>query len=142
MPEPKQKPGNSKQDYREIPSIVNYVAGVDGHIYSTRHRWGLREVPRLVKSWPDEDGYPHVHLSIDGVRRNFVVHVLIAQAWISRPEGRVEVRHKDGSRDNNAPDNLCWGTTKENADDRERHGRTVRGSRVASSKLTKRWLCG
>jgi hypothetical protein len=34
----------------------------------------------------------------------------------------MEVCHNDGSRDNNELTNLRYGTRKENAEDRERHG--------------------
>lgn len=42
---------------------------------------------------------------------------------------RQEVRHLDGDKRNTAPSNLVWGTARENAADRERHGRTARGLR-------------
>lgn len=37
---------------------------------------------------------------------------------------------------NNKPDNLAWGTAKDNADDRSRHGRTAFGERNGFSKLS------
>ena len=48
------------------------------------------------------------------------------------------MRHLDGNKDNNAPDNVVWGNAKENAADRDRHGRTVRGARSSLSKLSER----
>jgi hypothetical protein len=51
-----------------------------------------------------------------------------AQFLPERPSPEHEVRHLDGNKDNPHADNLAWGTRKENADDRERHGRTSRGS--------------
>jgi hypothetical protein len=39
------------------------------------------------------------------------------------------VRHLDGDHLNSHVSNLAWGTGKDNADDRERHGRTARGER-------------
>ena len=43
--------------------------------------------------------------------------------------------HIDGDPENNDPSNLRWGTAKDNAADRERHGRTVRGERSTRSVL-------
>lgn len=37
------------------------------------------------------------------------------------PVENAETRHLDGDKVNNKPENLAWGTAKENALDRERH---------------------
>jgi len=50
------------------------------------------------------------------------IHRLVCEAWHGpRPEG-MECRHLDGNPFNNTPDNLRWGTSKENAQDTLRHG--------------------
>lgn len=40
------------------------------------------------------------------------VHMLVAEAFLPNPNGRVYVRHKDGNKANNAVDNLEWGINK------------------------------
>jgi len=71
---------------------------------------------------PDGNGYPLVRLSpSDLVRR----HTLVAETFIGpRPDGRV-VRHKNGIPGDDRPDNLEWGTQRENCADTKRHGRTT-----------------
>lgn len=54
-----------------------------------------------------------------GLRRNKrtyhrYVHRLVASAFLERPEGKVEVNHKDGNRLNNHVSNLEWVTHREN----------------------------
>ncbi|WP_407641233.1 HNH endonuclease signature motif containing protein [Aurantiacibacter spongiae] len=79
---------------------------------------------------PNADGYPSVRLTINGKRSRLAVHRLVAREYLSpRPSPAHEVRHLDGDKTNNSVENLAWGTTKENAEDRERHGRTSRGQK-------------
>ncbi len=52
-----------------------------------------------------------------------------------RPSLKHQIRHLDGNKMNNSYLNLAWGTAKDNADDRERHGRTVRGKRMSEQVL-------
>lgn len=69
-------------------------------------------------------------------QRNRLVHVLVAETFIGpRPTG-LQVRHLDGNPGNNRRSNLIYGTAKENARDRERHRRTLRGERHGSAKIS------
>lgn len=50
------------------------------------------------------------------------VHVCVLEAFVGPcPEG-METRHLNGNPSDNRLDNLCWGTPKENGEDRIRHG--------------------
>lgn len=106
-----------------------YRVSSDGRIFSVGHNWrgyGERELSQL----PHTDGYLTVRLTIGGHRKRFAVHRLVAKQHLPpQPSVAHEVRHLDGNKLNNAASNLAWGTRKENADDREAHGRTSRGLR-------------
>jgi len=83
------------------------------------------------------DGYRRVCLSDGKRRRIFFVHVLVVEAFIGpKPSGRHEIAHADGARANNAVPNLRWVTGRENAQDRERHGRTSRGAKHGMASLS------
>lgn len=60
----------------------------------------------------------------DGVKaRPQPVHRLVAWAWIGLPSSKhLQVCHYDGDKLNNHYKNLRWGTIRDNADDRLRHG--------------------
>jgi hypothetical protein len=53
-----------------------------------------------------------------------------------RPSERHESRHLDGTKTNNHLSNLQWGTYEENQMDRLAHGKSNRGERCGTSKLT------
>lgn len=93
-----------------------------GVVYSPRgHR---------LKVFQNDDGYACVSMTVNGKRVRKCVHTLVAWVHIGpRPSPTHEVRHLDGDRMNPHADNLSWGTRKENAADRELHGRTSRGAR-------------
>lgn len=104
-----------------------YEVTPDGRVFSVLHNWrgyGRRELRQDLNI----DGYPSVRLTIDGKRTRIAVHCLVAREHLpARPSPQHEVRHLDGNKANRAASNLAWGTAKENADDRELHGRTSRG---------------
>jgi len=82
-------------------------------------------------------GYHQIDLWRDGKNHHFMVHALVCRMFNGpRPSDIFETRHLDGSRANNWPANLVWGTPKENSDDIDRHGRRRRGATNTRAKLT------
>lgn len=68
--------------------------------------------------------------------RYFLVHRLVLRAFTGRPPPNGVGRHLDGIRQNNAIENLSWGTYRENEADKVRHGTKLVGTRANSAKLT------
>lgn len=109
-------------------TLAGYEVTRDGRIVSTTNWRGMGT--RELAQQPNDDGYPSVRVTIAGKRVRYAVHSLVALAHLPpRPSPAHEVRHLDGNKLNPHADNLAWGTRKENADDRELHGRTSRGAR-------------
>ncbi|HBN9515506.1 TPA: NUMOD4 motif-containing HNH endonuclease [Pseudomonas aeruginosa] len=117
----------------------------------------MAEVWRLVRDWPyqvsnqgrvrnlksgrvlkltaHKSGYQHVQLWNKRKYRTFLVHVLVAEAFLpARPSPAHEVAHGDGDRHNNRSSNLRWATHLENMADRDKHGTTARGRRNGKLK--------
>jgi hypothetical protein len=118
-----------------VDGFPGYYVTRDGHAWST-NAWRGSFLRRLA-TFPDKDGYPRVRLiAPDGSRVQRRVHRLVAAAFLPAPPAtRCEVRHLDGVPSHCAADNLAWGTGTQNADDRERHGRTYSGERHHSARL-------
>jgi predicted XRE-type DNA-binding protein len=64
------------------------------------------------------------------------VHRLVCEAFHGPCPDGMHCRHLDGSRANNTPSNLCWGTKAENEADKLRHGTLLKGEDVGGSILT------
>jgi hypothetical protein len=81
--------------------------------------------------------YLSVALSRPGVRpKSFLVHRLVAFAFLGRPEPGCEVCHWDGMPTNNCVDNLRWDSRSANHRDKERHGTSPSGERNPQARLS------
>jgi len=125
---------------KPIPGISEkYKAGSDGHIYcfSSARVNARKPYPfRLFESTGDT-GYTFVSLVGESGGRSRNVHTLICAAFHGqKPSPTNEVRHLDGSKTNNLPGNLAWGTPAENEADKRRHGTASIGSKHGAAKLT------
>lgn len=91
---------------------------------------GERRSPgKLLKQYMGDVGYYCVALCKDGIPKNKRVHDLVCSAFHGpRPEG-MEVLHLDGTRTNNKPENLMWGTRSDNMKDP-----ICKAKRIAASK--------
>lgn len=116
----------TKQGTEAARALGCYEVTQCGRVYS-RSLWrGLRL--REMAQAPNASGYPSVRLTIDGKRTHLPVHRIVAELFLGEtPSPQHEVRHLDGDPLNNHVTNLAWGTRQDNANDRERHGRTSRG---------------
>lgn len=69
---------------------------------------------KILKSRCNNGGYQHVCLYKKKDSKRYYVHRLVADAFILKPQGKVEVNHKDGCKTNNSVENLEWCTHLEN----------------------------
>lgn len=59
-------------------------------------------------------GYYRIRLVINGIRKGFLIHRLVATAFVPNPNNYPMVNHKDERGLNNVPDNLEWCDQKYN----------------------------
>lgn len=84
-----------------------YLVRDDGTVWSE-----LRK--RVLKGTIDTHDYPVVFLSQNGITRNYLVHRLVAEAFVPNPNNYNVVHHKDNNKLNAAANNLEWVTMSEN----------------------------
>ncbi len=91
--------------------------------------------------------YRRVTLSKDGKTKRFMVHRLVAEAFIPNPENKPHINHLDNMGENNYYYNLEWCTPSENMTHSYKQGRldialtkaTKAAAKVISGKAKTRW---
>lgn len=78
-----------------------------GNVYSFKTN-------KILKTPIGKRGYPNLNLLKNGKQKLYVVHRLVAKAFIPNPDNKPEVNHIDGNKTNNCVDNLEWVTSREN----------------------------
>ena len=96
------------REWRPIEGHNKYYVSNLGEVYSAKSN-------KILVPWYDgKHKYLQVQLSDDNKQTKINVHILVAKAFISNPENKPEVNHKDHNSFNNIVDNLEWVTRKEN----------------------------
>lgn len=115
-----------------------YSATPEGHIYAHPRDGKGGHRGKLLKPWLIGRGYYTVSLYTEPKKQHkFLVHRLIAEAFIPNPKKLREVNHKNGNRLDNRPHNLEWCTSKRNKQHAWKHGLyTHRGTNHYLAKLT------
>lgn len=108
-----------------IPNFPGYYVTEDGHVWSNWSKKILAEVVMPKK-------YHRVVLSKNNKSYNFLIHRLVASAFVDNPYQKPHVNHKDGNPENNHYKNLEWVTPKENNNYGE-HG--LRNGKAHSKKV-------
>lgn len=82
-----------------------------GNVMSLYHK-----NPRILKLYELNSGYYQIHLvGDDNKRKGFLVHRLVAEAFIENVDKKDYVNHLDENKHNKRADNLEWVTASENS---------------------------
>lgn len=86
-----------------------------GNIKSFK-KWKRARMPDeyILKPHISNNGYCQVTLYKDKTRHKFLVHRLVAVAFVDNPNGYPHINHKDENKLNNSSDNLEWCTVAYN----------------------------
>jgi len=91
----------------------------------------------ILKYCINSSGYPVLNLCRDGIQKLYLLHRLIALAFIPNPENKPHVNHKNSVRTDFSINNLEWVTSSENiqhAYDNGRMENNIEAARKASIK--------
>jgi len=99
------------------------VKGYEG-IYKISNKGNLKSLPRIncmghpvkggIRVFRNKGGYGSALLSKDRNKKEHSSHRLVAAAFLIQPEGKDQVNHKDGNKQNNNWWTLEWVTQEEN----------------------------
>ena len=87
--------------WKQVEGYENYKVSSHGRLRNTKTR-------TYLNGSADKRGYIIMGLSKQNKCRNYVLHRLIAQAFIENPERKEIVKHRDGNNGNNNVTNLYW----------------------------------
>lgn len=122
------------ETWHTIPGLEGvYEASNKGRIRCLRMGRGSRPFPanRIVVG-SARNGYFRSRSVVDNTCLNH--HRLVALAFKGVPKEGLVVRHLNGKRGDNRPENLEWGTPKENSADMKIHGTHFQMSKVTCPK--------
>ena len=108
-----------------MKEIWKDIAGYDG-LYQVSNLGRVKSLPRyrnaihpyitrerILSPRKTKNGYVKVLLSGD-THRQYLIHRLVAEAFIPNPNNYGEINHKDEDKSNNAVNNLEWCTRSYN----------------------------
>ena len=84
-----------------------YAVTSCGKVYSYRNE-------KFLKLQKRKDGYLQVNLCKNSERKKYLVHRLVAEAYLPNPNNLPCVNHRDENKENNALPNLEWCTHEYN----------------------------
>lgn len=96
-------------DYKKekVVGYEEYSVDTNGVVYSKKGN--------PLKYSRNHKGYCMVNFMINGKRKGFAIHTLVAKQFITNKDiTKTQVNHKDGNKTNNNVENLEWVTPKEN----------------------------
>ena len=114
--------------YYHINTMEDYEITVDGKVINRRSG-------RVLKVQPNGKGYLRFSLLVNGKRKFFFVHRIVAEKYVPNPDGKPQVNHIDGNKTNNHADNLEWVTNMENRQHALKHGYHLCGEKCSWAKL-------
>lgn len=127
---------NKNGKVRNLPSEVwKDIEGFEGYQISNQGRvkslnYSHTKQERVLQQCITACGYCQAYLCKNGKRYTFLVHRLVAIAFIANPNEKPQVNHIDECKVNNHAENLEWCTCKENINygtRNERARKTLKG---------------
>lgn len=116
------------ENYITEKEVWKDIEGYEG-LYQVSNLGRIRSLgygnTKIMKPVPTSQRYRQVGLYKDGKRKFYLVHRLVAMAFLDNPKKLSTVNHIDGNRSNNVVSNLEWCTIAENNNSIKRRSGTA-----------------
>lgn len=98
---------DNKEVWKPIQGFSGwYYVSTFGNVLSLKQK-----EPAVLK--PQNTGKGYYYVDLEG--KQYKIHRLVASAFLTNPDNKPVVHHRDGNKHNNRLDNLEYATYKENA---------------------------
>ena len=102
-----------EEEWRDIEGYkCLYQVSNMGKVKSLNYKRTCKE--KILKTGKNKNGYLRVILCKNNKHKKFLVHRLVATAFIDNPENKPNIDHINTIKDDNRAENLRWCTQKEN----------------------------
>lgn len=124
--------GDKSVKWKRSPVFPDdYLISDNGDVFSIRSN-------RVLKQAKDKDGYLYCVLCVNGVRKTIKVHRLVGIAFLSNPENKPTINHKNGNKTYNSLSNLEWATNKEQSNDPNTKAKLIKAAMQRDFKAMSR----
>ena len=103
--------------------VLKEIFGYENKYYVSNFGFVYRKlngVYKKMKPYCGTSKYLHISFFKNGGYKTYDVHRLVAESFIPRIDGKTEVNHKNGNREDNRVENLEWVSRSENLIHRHR----------------------
>ena len=94
------------EQWKKIEGYDNYMVSDRGFVRNCKTK-------NFLDGHKNKQDKITVSLSKNGKQKNFLMHRLVAQAFIPNTENKEIVKHRDGDSENNDISNLYWQSFEE-----------------------------
>ena len=101
------------ESWLPIKEYIGYEISSIGRVKSLSKPNNQFSKTIIIKSHMS-NGYPRIAIRKNNLSRKFVVHRLVAEAFIPNSENKLQVNHINGIKHDNRVENLEWCTQSEN----------------------------
>lgn len=104
-----------QENWKEIKGFGgNYSVSSEGRVRSNGLLKGKNSKVRILKTEMSKKGYLRVGLTKDGKQKKYLVHRLVAMAFLDNPNNLPEVNHRNEIKTDNRVENLEWMSRRDN----------------------------